>query len=168
MVLAQLFLACILNKEPLKTEHTQELYVVSARDELDIRSSVPLPKTLKEAIHKEIQTRGLKLKALPLDEQFSTQRTSAQRKNLYPQRPLLLIETKAQFFSQLNGRFRWTVAVQLNLISESGTTFTQDFSVPVFHQFHHERESEALEAAQEVILRYLGTLLDDYIRGSKP
>ena len=165
MVLMQLLFACMLSKTPLKASSDTELFVVSARDELDTRTSVGLPASVQASIEKSIRNRGIKLKILPLKEEFSTQRTSAQRQALYEQRPLLLIETRAQFFSQLNGRFRWTVEVQLHLRSQSGTPFVQQFSVPVFHQFHHEREAEAIEAAQEVILRHVDILLDDYIRG---
>ena len=165
MVLIQLLFACTLSKAPLKAQKDTTLFVVSARDELDTRTASSLPPSLQRAIEKKIRSRGISLTTLPLKEEFSMQRTSAQRQALYEPRPLLLIETKAQFFSQLNGRFRWTVDVQLHLSAQSGTPFVQQFSVPVFHQFHHEREAEALEAAQEVILRHVDILLDDYIRG---
>jgi hypothetical protein len=35
----------------------------------------------------------------------------------------------------------------------------------VFHQFHHEREKEALMAAESSILREINLLVDDYLRG---
>ena len=155
MVLIQLLFACMLSKPPLKAKTNQMLYVVSARDELDNRKSVALPASLQTAIEKRIKSRGLSIETLPLKKEFSTQRSSALRQELYDQRPLLLIETHAQFFSQLNGRFRWTVAVQLQLTAGSGAPFVQQFSVPIFHQFHHEREAEAVAAAQEVILRHV-------------
>ena len=135
MVLIQLLFACMLSKPPLKAKTNQMLYVVSARDELDNRKSVALPASLQTAIEKRIKSRGLSIETLPLKKEFSTQRSSALRQELYDQRPLLLIETHAQFFSQLNGRFRWTVDVRMHLEASDGTIFSRIFSVPVFHTY---------------------------------
>ena len=167
MVLMQFFLACTLSSKhvPLKTSAPHDIFVVSTLDKLDERRSIALPSSLQTSIEQEITGRGLSIQTLDLNDSFSSQRNTSQREKLYPNRPLLLIETQAQFYSQLEGRFRWTVDVQLSLRSAENTYFSRSFSVPVFHQFHHQREEEALEAAQELILRQLRGLLDDYIRG---
>ena len=79
----------------------------------------------------------------------------------------MLIETQAQFYAQLNGRFRWEVAVKMTLIDADGNMLHRIFTTPVFHQFHHEREIEALYAALPTIKRQLEGLIEDYIRGQE-
>ena len=168
MVLISLLWACSMNKSPIKSPSPHDVFMLSSLDQVDTRSSIPLPDSVQESLKSSITKRGLQIKTLQINDRFSMQRNSTQRANLYTERPLLLIETQAQFFSQLEGRFRWTVDVQLNLYTEKGELFTRNLSVPVFHQFHHQREKESLEAAQEQITRYLDRLLDDYVRGMQP
>ena len=168
MVLISLLWACSISKAPLKSPVPQDLYMISSLDQLDTRSSVPIPETLQKDITNKIAERGLQLKALTINDRYSSQRNSGMRSKLYTERPLLLIETQAQFFSQLEGRFRWTVEAQISLLAPGGEIFQKTLSIPVFHQFHHQREKESLEAAREQILRSLDRILDDYIRGIKP
>ena len=168
MVLISLLWACSINKAPLKSPVPQDLYMISSLDQLDTRASIPIPAPLQKAITNKITERGLQIKTLTINDRYSSQRNSGLRAKLYTKRPLLVVETQAQFFSQLEGRFRWTVEAQISLHASGGEVFQKTLSIPVFHQFHHQREKESLEAAQEQILRSLDRILDDYIRGIKP
>lgn len=82
---------------------------------------------------------------------------------------LLLVEAEARYFSQLNGQYRWTVEVHATLAPphQPEAATTADFEVPVFLQFHHERETEALSAAAPVIERRVGSLIDEYLAGQR-
>ena len=168
MVLISLLWACSINKAPLKSPVAQDLYMISSLDQLDTRTSVPIPEKLQQDIIKKIGERGLNIKTITINDQYASQRNSGLRSKLSTERPLLLIETQAQFFSQLEGRFRWTVEAQISLHTAGGEVFQKAMSIPVFHQFHHQREEASLEAAREQILRSLDRILDDYIRGIKP
>lgn len=77
---------------------------------------------------------------------------------------VLLVETEVAYYSLLSGRYRWTVDVTLTL-SPAGLTDT--FEVPVFLEFQHEREAEALAAATPVITRHVDDLVDDWLSGAK-
>ena len=79
----------------------------------------------------------------------------------------LLVETRAQYYSQLNGRYRWTVYVKLSMakagavIPGSETSFT----VPVLLSYDHQREKEALAYAANTIAKKLGKEIDTFIAG---
>lgn len=73
--------------------------------------------------------------------------------------PVLILESKAEFYAQVNGRFRWEVDVKIDIFD--GTEhISEELTIPIFHQFHHERQAEALEAALPTLERKLHTLLN--------
>ena len=80
---------------------------------------------------------------------------------------LLLIEAEPRYYSQLEGRYRWTVEVHASVASRAHPeqATTDSFEVPVFLEFHHEREAEALAAAAPVIQRQVEGLIDGFIGG---
>jgi hypothetical protein len=160
--------ACTPKNTSLITTEAHELYTISSLDQIDVRTSLPLPSPLHEKINEALKKRGINPKSIQPIEGYAELRNSHQRMQLFSERPLLLIETKAQFFSQLEGRFRWIVDVHIHIETSDGTVFSRIFSVPVFHQFHHQREAESLEAARPQILRELNQMLDDYVRGYRP
>ena len=73
--------------------------------------------------------------------------------------PVLVLESRAEFYAQVNGRFRWEVDVKIDIFD--GTDhISEELTIPVFHQFHHERQAEALEAALPTLERKLHSLLN--------
>ena len=61
------------------------------------------------------------------------------------QSPVLILESNAEFYAQVNGRFRWEVDVKIDIFD--GTEhISEQLTIPVFHQFHHERQAEALRS----------------------
>ena len=78
---------------------------------------------------------------------------------------VLLVESEARYYSQLSGRYRWTITVTATVARSDapGDGLTEQFEVPVFLQFHHEREPEALQAALPVIERRVSGLLDTWL-----
>jgi hypothetical protein len=98
----------------------------------------------------------------------STGRRLAELAKVAPEASLLLlVEAAPEFYSQLNGRYRWTVNVQVTLAPRAHIeeALTSEFKVPVFLQFYHEKEPEALKAAIPIIERHLSYLLDEYVGG---
>ena len=64
-----------------------------------------------------------------------------------------------RFYAQVNGRFRWEVDVKIDIFD--GTEhISEELTIPVFHQFHHERQAEALEAALPTLERKVHSLLN--------
>ena len=75
----------------------------------------------------------------------------------------VLVEAKARFYSQLRGQNRWVVSVETTAFNANhpDETLTRSFEVPVFLQFTHQREAEALESAAPTIAVKLKRLLRD-------
>ena len=68
-------------------------------------------------------------------------------------RLLVLVETRASFFSQLNGRYKWTVQARLTVADANSfeDLLTDDVDFPAILEFDHEREAEALEKVAPLI-----------------
>lgn len=149
--------------------------VAGVVDRADERAVDPLPKELVARLDAVLQERNLPPHAIAdaaVTQAFAGRRTTPQRLAWLAERAdgaplLLLVETEVAFYSQLEGRYRWTVEVHLTIASTSdpGASVTRSFEVPVFLQFHHEREPEALDAAAPVIERRLASLVDAWLGG---
>lgn len=167
MVLAFLFFSCAGKQQQVAALPTkQTVEVVAVLDHLDTRESVLCPEDIQQDIKKLLDKRNMEVQFVTsLEPSFTTQRRSDQRIKAISKRPLLLVETQAQFYAQLNGRFRWEVFVKLHIVGENDEILSREFEVPIFHQFHHQREKEAIIEAKPVILRKLNALVEAYVRG---
>ena len=78
---------------------------------------------------------------------------------------VLLLDARADFFAQMIGRYRWLVRAELVLADPTNLdqAITRQLEVPVFLQYHHLREADALEAATPTLMREFGTMLDAWI-----
>ena len=67
---------------------------------------------------------------------------------------LVLVDLTPSFYSQLNGRYRWSVEAKVVLVPLDRPTMGVEsaFQVPVFLPYAHLKEAAALEAA---VGRYL-------------
>ena len=162
MVLTSLFLACVPKIPPTQAPQAQEIALVAILDDADSPDTADLPAALQEQIQSKIQSHNLTFKVVATP---SSTQTDQRIQNVSSTAPVLLIETKATYQSQLQGRFRWEVDCTMSLLDSNEQLLTRSFTTPVFHKFHHEREEESLIAAESVILRQLEGLLEDYIRG---
>ena len=75
----------------------------------------------------------------------------------------LEIESRARFFSQMNGRYRWTVTTELSLHTGERVedTLLHAIETPVFLEYAHEGEPEALIAAMPMIEREISAMLQE-------
>ena len=78
---------------------------------------------------------------------------------------LLLVETRARFSVQVNGRYRWNVEADLSLVTDgnTGTASTRSVRVPVALIYSHQGASDALVDAAPLIARQLAGLVDEWI-----
>ena len=136
---------------------------------------VPVPSELEMKIRKALVARNLAVHTID-QESFETDfaRKRASRDRYQSMTSLsqgaqlsLLLETRAQYFSQLNGRFRWTVYVKLSIgkAGEAGPASTTNFTVPVMLMYDHQRESDALTYAASTIASKTGKEIDDFVAG---
>ena len=60
---------------------------------------------------------------------------------------MLLIEQRVQFFSQLDGRYRWEVSTTLTASRADGAKASDPFEIPVILMYDHEKEADAIANA---------------------
>ncbi|MGC4117044.1 MAG: alpha-amylase family glycosyl hydrolase [Myxococcales bacterium] len=130
-----------------------------------------VPPALKEKVLEQLAARNLDPKVLPFDSYAKlfepvrdTQRRIAKLSN--GGAPLvLLVETKAVFFSQLNGRYRWMIYARLTASKKEIAPLTVSMDQSAFVDFQHEKEPEALTVTSQSIANRVGAVLDDYLGG---
>jgi hypothetical protein len=135
----------------------------------------PVPADLQARIRRQLEAHGLAPTLVPEAEllpAMQRQRSRPARLAWMAARPgehavLVLVETEATFYSQIEGRNRWTVTVRLSVAPTNALNdvVVEEFEVPVFLQFLHEKEERALEEAGPLIERRLGPLLDQVMSG---
>lgn len=159
-----MLLACIAKHEPQRAAEPTPIDVApvlsSVADARVTGATDPLSKALGDAL----VARNLQPNMLPTEQYLAafqgTRDTRHRVELLHVSRPTLLVETETSFYSELSGRYRWLVKATLTL---EPAGLTETFEVPVFLQFQHEREPEAVSAASLVIARRAGELVDGWL-----
>ena len=151
---------------PLTFKNTQEISLAAVLDDSDSSEYSTIPESMLLELGRFVERHNVQLEIIPNNFTMQTKQTE-QRLDHFTQRPLILFEARVTYQTQLQGRFRWEVAVKMTLIDSEGHTLHRNFTTPVFHQFHHEREIESLYAALPTIKRQLEGLMEDYIRGQE-
>ncbi len=170
-----LLVGCAPKAPPLQATSPLPTVVATAAASTDSRAITAGPVALSDALVETLAARNLTpalVDAAGYADAFAGQRTTAPRlRHLVTQADgaalLVLCEATPRFDSQLNGRFRWVVAVTLSVspTQDLDLVSTETFDVPVFLSFHHEREPEALAAAAPIVQRHLSRLLDGVLGG---
>ena len=151
MVLITLLTACLKSPAIVESPSTQ-LWPAWMILEMAEDESVPTSVSNRLMAVANEHNITLQLQPTPSDFELSKHVGSIQH-------PVLIMESKAEFYAQVNGRFRWEVDVKIDIFD--GTEhISEELTIPVFHQFHHERQAEALEAALPTLERKLHTLLN--------
>jgi len=125
---------------------------------------------VRQAIAAPLQERNLTADFLAIDsfaDDFETRRASSHRfarlASSAPDADLaLLVEAQAAFYSQLSGRFRWTVTIKCTMGQPQSPELAvqRSFEVPVFLRFPHEGADAALQAAEDTLRRNIARLAD--------
>jgi len=134
------------------------------------RSVGTVPEEVERSIDLRLQDRNLAPQFVDLEsfgEDFARRRATRHRFAWLGDQPeaaelLILVESRATFYSQMGGRYRWTVSVKATVGRPEASELSVDasFEVPVFLQFAHEQAPDALRAASSVIVRRLDRLVD--------
>ena len=127
------------------------------------------PAELSKRLENQLKLNGYLVTTIPVEglpADFARRRLPAHRAAAIGEQAdglVVLVESVARFYSQLQGQYRWEVSVEATLMhpSKPAEAIVERFEVPVFLRFQHEREPEALSAAGAGIERKLQHLLDD-------
>ncbi len=131
--------------------------------------STDAPEGLRSAVRQELAAHGLEVKELPLDvagRQRLTEARLAAVRAAAGTSWVCLVELRARYFNQLEGRYRWEIAAKLT-VGKGSETVQDAFTVPAMMQFEHEREAEAIaQAANDIAVR-LGALIEGFLAGNQ-
>ncbi|HCP45907.1 MAG TPA: glycosyl hydrolase, partial [Deltaproteobacteria bacterium] len=162
--------ACLNKRPPARLSQSVPVAAALVFDAEEDRAVGTVPKALQDAIGLQLQERNLVPEFVGVEsfgEDFARRRASRHRFAWLGDRPdtaelLLLVETRATFYSQMGGRYRWTVSVRATVGRPEAADLSVDvaFEVPVFLQFAHEQAPAALQAASAIIVRRLDRLVD--------
>lgn len=171
MVLIFLAAACLKPTPPLETGGGRPLVVVNVLDAATDAPAVDTPERFDAAVLETVSRRKLVPRLLEAEGELAavqgSRETGPRVRALAPAlagAPVLLVETRPVYYSELNGQYRWTVGVVVTL-QGGETPSTRSFDVPVFLQYHHQREADAVDAAAPVVARKIGEVLDGWLGG---
>jgi fructose-specific component phosphotransferase system IIB-like protein len=171
-----LFTGCMAAKhQPVQAPGDMAVSSAACMGSLDSTEVQAVPASLEAALAALLEERNLQPRPVAADSflaAFATKRTPQHRLALIADvssdsELLFLVETTAAYYSQMNGRYRWTVDVDATISprGDLSEAFSAQFQVPVFLEHYHEKEAAALEASVPLLERRLGALLDAYLGG---
>jgi glycosidase len=165
-----LLAACVTARPVQRASEPTPVALLVLVDDDETRRVGPVPESVAAGVVAALAERNLQPTMLPpTDGALAARRsTSARLQHLAAssQAPVLvLVETKARFYSLLNGRFRWELHAVLTMArrgaTADATTHVLDF--PVFLDFDHQREPDALEYGRRKLVDEVGRLADDFL-----
>ena len=178
LVLGLLFLALSCapaKRQPVQASETMQVAVAVVFDEDEGYATGRAPASLTERVADALGDRNLQTKLVDptqLTEPFAKKRTTGHRLAYLDERVgdvdlVLLLETKAVYYSHLNGRYRWTVHVRATLSAPGNREqmAERELEYAAFLDFDHERGTEALDAVSARIANAVGRLADDFLEG---
>jgi hypothetical protein len=123
-------------------------------------------------MQKELDDHNLEIVEAPLEalsaQRLTDARFEALKKVAGDAQFLLLVEQRVQFFSQIDGRYRWEVGTSLTAARSGGGSVAKDpFEIPVILMFDHEREAEAISYAASDVANRTGVLLDGVLAAAE-
>ncbi len=177
--LAVLLLAgCLPKPAPVRLLQQSELALVTVVERAGALELAAPPAALRDELARVGLERNLAVDevelvgGVPVRERFAVVRDSGRRLAelaAADDAPLrALVESTARYFTQIAGRFRWTVSARLSLADAGGVVLDDELELPVILELAHQDAGDAIAAAAPAIAERLGRLLDEYLRGRAP
>lgn len=170
-LLPLLLVGCLKQPGAVQSPTVEPVALAGVLTSVDDGASAPLTEDTLSRLAAVVQARNLSPRSLSAPGLAETISAPLRLERLAAEAgdasAVVLVEASARFFSQMNGQYRWTVDVRLTVAPRGDPSHgsTDGFEVPVFLQFDHEGEPEALSGALPIIERRLGALLDLYLVG---
>lgn len=167
VLLCALAAGCARRVPPQRLPERMTLGVVLVLDPESRGEVEEAPDALRERLAESLDSRNLEVHRAPLST-LGTRTLSGERVkalNAGAQSPYrLLVETRAVFFSQLDGRYRWTVGVRLTATrAADGASTSEEFNLPAVMQYDHQKGQAAVETVADEIARRAALVLDGLI-----
>lgn len=145
-----------------------------ALDDTQERKTSEAPQALVEAVQNALIERNLEVRVIPfasLAEGFNAVRDSDRRLEqaaaVADSDTVILIETRADFYSQLSGRYRWNVTAKLTVAARSDlpAAEVETLDLAAVLSYAHEAEGDAVAAIKGDIAKRAGRLFDRFFEG---
>jgi len=145
-----------------------------ALDDTQERKTLEAPAALVEAVTVALTERNLEVRVVPFDtlaEGFGAVRDSNRRLEqvaaVADSDVVMLIETRADFYSQLSGRYRWNVTTKLTVAARSdlAAAEAETLDLAAVLSYAHEVESDAVASLKNDIAKRAGRLFDRFFEG---
>ena len=169
---AALLAGCLTRSTRTKAEVATPVAVAFVTDQSRGIGLGPTPQPVIDEVLAALRERNLEPRVVPfpgLQKQFSLNHDSRRRFQVLteaaPEPLALLVETQATFFSELSGRYRWTVDAKLTAGKKSAPAeaLSRQSSFPAILQFEHEKEKEAITSVASLIARRASGMFDAFI-----
>lgn len=150
---------CLTRGAPVRANTPQELFLVFVHDD----NTAP-PKTFQERVTSELSNRGFTVRVsskIKPEDEWSTSLLLSNLKSEAAGKQLMIVSTNGQFFSQLEGRFRWTVRVTAISANPGESSITR-MSLPAILNFGHQDSQDALNLVSASIAKRLGDIASTY------
>ncbi len=166
---------CIKAAPPVQAPQPWSVAVVTVLEAAEQSLISGAPDTLTESLRLAADERSLTPIVVEPESwlaTFTAKRTTEQRVASVADTAqtdlLLVVETDARWYSQIAGRFRWTVDVDITFgrSEDASAAAHQHFEVPVALLFDHQREAEAVAEATPIIERRANELMDTWLRAA--
>jgi glycosidase len=176
LVLPTLFAcACVSSSAPVVAPPGSRVALAFVVDDPDHREIADAPPALHREIGELFESRRIAVDDVAFErlrDAFRSRRRTEHRLEALAAASsssgvVCLVELMPRFFSQLAGRYRWTVQVRAAIAERGqlGDAIIEDYELPVFLEYTHENETDALERVAPALERSLRSLLDDFIGG---
>jgi hypothetical protein len=159
--------SCTKRVPPQRLPERASLAVAAVLDPESQGEAEEVPGVVFERLGESADSRNLLVERVPLSalggQKISGERARAMGRSVgAPWR--VLIETRAVFFSRMEGQYRWTVGVRVSASRASdGASAVEEFTLPAVMQFDHQKGPAAVEAVADEIARRAALVLDSLI-----
>ncbi len=164
---------CLTRSAPPRLSHLTPVAVAYVVDDEQTGVVKEAPPAFGEAVAKALLESNLEARPVPWDkyaEEIRGRRDTPARfqklAQLGADAPfLLLVETKATFFSQLNGRYRWEVTAKASAARKGGEVdpVSNELDAPALLEYDHERAPEAIGYTATQIAERIASLFTGLI-----
>ncbi len=131
----------------------------------DASEPVPVPEPVLRRIREELARRNLVATVVDAPADLSAgDRAAWVAERADGARAVVVVDARARFSVQVNGRYRWNVTGTVVLAPDGEAPRTAELSIPVALIYAHQDEDDALAEAAPLVARKVGVLVDRWLR----
>ena len=169
---------CLAHAQLVRLSKPAAIAVAYVQDDAYQRKSVAIPGAVAAHLDRLLEGRNLEPRHLPASTwlprlgrmRATSARLTAVAKGAGDAPYVLLVELEPAFYSQMNGRYRWTVDLKATVAprGDLAAAVSTSAQLPAFLLYDHERDAAAIEAVDGLIADRVSALVDDFLASRQP